>query len=107
MARYLHKIFLTMAGLLLVGQMLVAVNTHSVDDWMAVETSAIVDIRFVDGRLQVSNLPESDKLNIYSVLGVNVATIDAKAGTNEYSVSLSKGLYIVKVGNVVKKIAVR
>lgn len=107
MARYLHKVFLMVVGLLFVGQVFAVANIHSTDDWMAVETSAIVDIKFVDGKLQVSNLPEADKLNVYSVLGVNVATIDAKAGTNEYSVSLSKGLYIVKVGNVVKKIAVR
>ncbi len=105
MAKYLHKILL--GAVVMFGLAVPAYSLGLQADAVAVEVSATVEIKVTDGKLYVGNLPVADRLNIYSVLGVNVASIEVKAGTNEYAVNLPKGLYIVKVGSVVKKIAVR
>ncbi len=65
------------------------------------------EISIIANKIYVQNLPNAGKLQIYSVLGVNVATIEVKAGSGEYSINLPKGYYIVKVGDVVRKVAVK
>ena len=60
-----------------------------------------------ENRLVIENLPKDTIIEIYSIVGTKVASIRAKAGYGEYYLSLSKGYYIVKVGNVVKKIAIK
>lgn len=69
--------------------------------------SQMTEIGFVNNKILIQNLPYSGKLQIYSVLGVNVATIEVKSGSGEYSVQLPKGYYIVKIADVVRKIAVK
>ncbi|MFT4071902.1 MAG: T9SS type A sorting domain-containing protein [Dysgonamonadaceae bacterium] len=65
------------------------------------------EISVSGNKIYITNLPVAGKLQIYSILGVNIASIDVKAGTNEYSVNLPKGYYIVKVGDIVRKVAVK
>jgi hypothetical protein len=60
-----------------------------------------------ENRLVIENLPKDTIIEIYSIVGTKVASIRAKAGYGEYYLSLSKGYYIVKVENVVKKIAIK
>jgi hypothetical protein len=60
-----------------------------------------------ENRLVIENLPKDAIIEIYSIVGTKVASIRAKAGYGEYYLSLSKGYYIVKVENVVKKIAIK
>jgi hypothetical protein len=65
------------------------------------------EISIIANKIYIQNLPSAGKLQIFSILGVNIATIDVKAGTAEYSINLPKGYYIVKVGDVVRKVAVK
>jgi hypothetical protein len=64
-------------------------------------------IHISENRLVVENLPKDTIIEIYSIVGTKVASIRAKAGYGEYYLSLSKGYYIMKVENVVKKIAIK
>lgn len=65
------------------------------------------EISISGNKIYIQNLAVGGKLQIYSVLGVNVATIDVRSGSGEYNVNLPKGYYIVKIGDVVRKVAVR
>jgi hypothetical protein len=65
------------------------------------------EISIIGNKIYVQNLPTGGKLQVFSVLGVNVATVDVKAGSGEYAISLPKGYYIVKIGDVVRKVAIK
>ncbi len=46
-------------------------------------------------------------LEVYSVTGVKVATVSIDANDKTVNLSLSRGWYILKVGNVTRKISVK
>lgn len=46
-------------------------------------------------------------LYIYNITGVRVMSIKVDGADKAYSLNLPKGCYIVKVGNVVRKISIR
>ena len=66
-----------------------------------------VKIKVSENRLIIENLPKDEILDIYNIMGVKVYSRHVKAGTNEYTLSLSKGYYILKIGKITKKIAIR
>ncbi len=65
------------------------------------------EISIIANKIYIQNLPAGGKLQVFSVLGVTVATIEVKAGSGEYSINLPKGYYIVKIGDVVRKVAIK
>ncbi len=46
-------------------------------------------------------------LYVYNVTGVRVMSLKVDGSDKSYELNLSKGCYIVKVGNVVRKISIR
>ncbi len=66
-------------------------------------------INVIQNKLIVENLPRGKEgtLEIFSIVGIKVYSEKVKSGTSEYSINLPKGYYIVKIGNIVKKIAVK
>lgn len=66
-----------------------------------------IKIKVSDNRLIIENLPKDDVLEIFNIMGVKVYTQRVKAGTNEYPINLPKGFYIIRVGTITKKIAVK
>ena len=66
-----------------------------------------VRITIADNRLIVENLQKDTVIEIYNIVGRKVAAVKAKAGYGEYLLNLSKGYYIVKVENTVKKVAIK
>ena len=46
-------------------------------------------------------------MQIYNVAGVRVMSVKVEGQDKRYELNLPKGCYIVKVGNVVRKIAIR
>lgn len=64
-------------------------------------------ISFSDNRLIVENLQEDSVLEVFSIVGMKVFSINITAGTNEYPINLPKGYYIIRIGNIAKKIALR
>lgn len=65
------------------------------------------EISMAGNRLIVKNLPKDGILEIYSIVGVKVYSREIKAGTNEYPINLPKGYYIIRIGSLAKKIALR
>lgn len=66
-----------------------------------------VEVIAVDDRIKVTNAPTGSKLEIYSVVGIKVAEIEIKGSSGEYPVNVAKGYYIVRIGETVRKIAIR
>lgn len=70
------------------------------------EAAEKIKIKLSENRLTIENLPKDDILEIYNIMGVKVFSRRVKAGTNEYTLSLPKGFYILKIGKITKKIAI-
>lgn len=66
-----------------------------------------IQISAYENKIVVKNAPVGDKLEIYSVVGIRVKEIELKQPDGEYTVNIAKGYYIVRIGEAVRKIAIR
>ena len=66
-----------------------------------------VEISAYDNKIVVDNAPAGSKLEIYSVVGIRVKEIPMKQSSGEYAVDIAKGYYIVRIGETVRKVAIR
>lgn len=66
-----------------------------------------VEIIFAENRVILKNLPNDDVLEVFNIMGAKIYSRRVSAGTNEYILSLPRGFYILKVGKITKKIAVK
>lgn len=64
-------------------------------------------IKMIHNLLVIENLPEDGVLEIYNIMGAKVYNRRVKAGTNQYPLSLQKGYYIIKIGKLTRKIAIK
>lgn len=64
-------------------------------------------ITLAENRLVIENLPKDAVLEVFSIVGVKVYTQKIKAGTNEYQLNLPKGYYIIRIGDLAKKILLK
>ena len=55
--------------------------------------------------ISVSNL--NTKVNIFSIIGSKVSSINVKSGFGERAITLPKGYYLLKVDNTTHKIAIK
>lgn len=62
-----------------------------------------------DSKIKLENVPTSGYLEVYTILGLKITSVNLKTctATNSCSIDLSKGLYILKAGKVAKKIVVK
>ncbi|MCL1942221.1 MAG: T9SS type A sorting domain-containing protein [Candidatus Azobacteroides sp.] len=58
-------------------------------------------------RLLVQNVKAGDLLQVYSIVGVKVVEAKMDSSSKEFILNVPKGYYIVKVSNMVRKIAVK
>ena len=66
-----------------------------------------IKVSAVDNRIIVSNAPEKSKLEVFNIVGSKVKEIEMKQSSGEYPVTLPKGLYIVRIEGIVRKIVIR
>lgn len=66
-----------------------------------------IEISAYDNKVVVKNAPVGSTLEIYSVVGIRVKEIKIKQPDGEYTVDIAKGYYIVRIGETVRKIAIR
>ncbi|MDR1402886.1 MAG: hypothetical protein LBJ60_04185 [Tannerellaceae bacterium] len=66
-----------------------------------------VEVVAIDNRIKVANAPAGSKLEIYSVVGIKVVEIEMKQSSGEYAVNIAKGYYIIRIGETVRKVAIR
>jgi hypothetical protein len=58
-------------------------------------------------KITMTNVPATGYLEVYSILGVRVKSINLKTCVGGCSIDLPKGIYILKAGKVAQKIIVR
>ncbi len=68
---------------------------------------APIEITAYENRIKVENAPVGSHLEIYSVVGIKVKEIEIKQSTAEYVVDIAKGYYIIRIGDTVRKVAIR
>lgn len=66
-----------------------------------------IEISAYDNKIVVENVPIGSKLEIYSVVGIKVKEIPMKQTSGEYTVDIAKGYYIIRIGDTVRKVAIR
>ena len=66
-----------------------------------------IEITSSENRIQVYNAPVGSKLEIYSVVGIKVKENEIKQPTAEYTLSIAKGYYIIRIADTVRKVAIR
>lgn len=66
-----------------------------------------IEITAYENRIRVENAPVGSRLEIYSVVGIKVKEIEIKQPTGEYPVDIAKGYYIIRIGDTVRKVAIR
>ena len=66
-----------------------------------------IEITSSENRIQVYNAPVGSKLESYSVVGIKVKEIEIKQPTAEYTLSIAKGYYIIRIADTVRKVAIR
>ena len=70
------------------------------------EDPSPIEITAYENRIKVENAPVGSILEIYSVVG-KVKEIEVKQSTAEYVVDIAKGYYIIRIGDTVRKVAIR
>lgn len=86
------------------------VNAQQAADSTCVATMAkpdSVEISAYDNKIVVKNAPVGSKLEIYSVVGIRVKEFEMKQPDGEYTVNIAKGYYIIRIGETVRKVAIR
>ncbi|MBQ0030856.1 MAG: T9SS type A sorting domain-containing protein [Paludibacteraceae bacterium] len=66
-----------------------------------------MDIAYNDGKLIVKNGEDNAKILILTMLGVPVYEGKAKGSDYEVTLNLKKGIYILKIGDVAKRLILR
>lgn len=72
-----------------------------------IDVTLPVEISVFENRIRVENAPVGSMLEIYSVVGIKVKELEVKQPSGEYVVDIAKGYYIVRIGETVRKIAIR
>jgi hypothetical protein len=82
-------------------------NTLSGDVKKQTAPPPSVEVVAIENRIKVFNVPAGSRLEIYSVVGIKVADIEMKQPDGEYAVNIAKGYYIIRIGETVRKVAIR
>jgi len=64
-------------------------------------------IKLVENSITIEDLPGNGLLEIFNIMGVRVYSRRMSAGTHTYTLNLPKGYYIIKIGKITKKVAIR
>lgn len=73
----------------------------------AVPANSPIEVNVIDNRIIVSNAPVNAKMEIYNIIGTKVSEVEIKQSSGEYTLPLSKGYYIVRIADTVRKIVIR
>ncbi len=66
-----------------------------------------VEITVSANRVSIQNAIVGQKLEVFSVVGLKVDESIIKSSTAEYVLNVPKGYYILKIGDTVKKVAIK
>ncbi|WP_294080584.1 T9SS type A sorting domain-containing protein [Proteiniphilum sp. UBA5384] len=71
------------------------------------ESQEKTKIKITGNQLIIEDLSQDGVLDIYNIMGAKVFNRRVKAGTNQYTLSLPRGYYIIKIGKITQKIAIK
>ncbi|WP_291529727.1 T9SS type A sorting domain-containing protein [Bacteroides sp. UBA939] len=69
--------------------------------------STIVLTVSADNLVRVQNAEPGSQMEVYNIVGVKLTTIRINSTDETVQVNLSKGYYIFKIGNVVRKVVIK
>lgn len=71
------------------------------------ESQEKTKIKITGNQLIIEDLSQDGVLDIYNIMGAKVFNRRVKTGTNQYTLSLPRGYYIIKIGKITQKIAIK
>jgi len=74
---------------------------------VAVADTSAIKISYDSNRISVKNAPIGGKLIVHSVVGPKIKEFELKTSSGEYVINLSRGIYILKIGETVQKCVVK
>ncbi len=77
------------------------------DNSIANSDQQSVELIINNERIIVPNINPNTKMDLFSILGSKVSSIDIRSGYGEVNITLPKGYYILKADNTTRKIAVK
>ena len=66
-----------------------------------------IEMFVVGNKIFTGNAPIGKKIEIFSVVGLKIAEIEIKTSSGEYPLNVPKGYYILKMSDIVRKVAIR
>lgn len=79
--------------------------TEWMNDYQADSNSLTLSV--TGNTIHLQNATPGSVLEVYSVLGIKVLSVKIDASEKTFVLSLSKGCYILKIENLVRKIALK
>lgn len=71
------------------------------------DTVPVIDISVVGNKIIIQNAVVGKRLEIYSVIGKKIGDIEIKHTSAEYPLTVPRGYYILKVEEIVRKVAIK
>lgn len=70
-------------------------------------SSTIVMTVSADSSVRVQNAEPGSQMEVYNIVGVKLSTIRIDSTDTTLRMNLSKGYYIFKIGNIVRKVVIK
>lgn len=71
------------------------------------QESRVRVIALSESQVQVKHAEPGTLMEVYSILGVKIATVRIESDNQTVSLNLPKGYYIFKIGNVVRRVVIK
>lgn len=71
------------------------------------EESRVMVVALSGGQVQVRHAEPGTTVEVYSILGVRIATARIESDSQTLSLNLPRGYYIFKIGNVVRRVVIK
>ncbi len=74
---------------------------------LAESAQSSMTVSIDSNKISVQNAPANLKLEVFSIVGVQVVSRKINSSNQEFYLHLPKGYYIIKVGDIVRKTALK
>lgn len=72
-----------------------------------VPADSLLEVTSIRNKIIVSNAPVNSMMKIYNIIGTQMKEIEMKQSSGVYVLNLSKGYYIIRIADTVRKIVIR
>ncbi len=71
------------------------------------QESRVMVIPLSESQVQVKHAEPGTRMEVYSILGVRIASVRIESDNQTVSLNLPRGYYIFKIGNVVRRVVIK